>query len=107
MFTKDPGGAIKKGNIPITRKTLRTIFDTMDLNKDGFLQLSEAITVLKETPELDEDMISIWVRAARKDRDENNTEYDQYQCDFSFMRLSLTIDKHFVLLALLSIQFLC
>lgn len=64
VFTKDPGGAIKKSNIPITRKTLRTIFDTMDLNKDGFLQLSEAITVLKETPELDEDMISIWADKA-------------------------------------------
>jgi len=46
----------------VTRETLRIIFDTMDLNKDGFLQLSEAITVLRETPELDEDMISIWVR---------------------------------------------
>jgi serine/threonine protein kinase len=47
---------------PSTRETLRIIFDTMDLNKDGFLQLSEAITVLRETPELDEDMISLWVR---------------------------------------------
>lgn len=64
VFTKDPGGAIRKSDIPITRKTLRTIFDTMDLNKDGFLQLSEAITVLKETPELDEDMISIWADKA-------------------------------------------
>ena len=50
------------GTNPSTRETLRIIFDTMDLNKDGFLQLSEAITVLRETPELDEDMISLWVR---------------------------------------------
>jgi len=48
----------------ITREMLRTIFDTMDLNKDGFLQLSEAITVLRETPGLDEDMISAWVRTS-------------------------------------------
>lgn len=44
-----------------SRETLRIIFDTMDLNKDGFLQLSEAIAVLRETPQLDEDMISMWV----------------------------------------------
>lgn len=47
-----------------TRKMLRTIFDTMDINKDGVLQLSEAITVLRETPGLDEDMISGWADKA-------------------------------------------
>jgi len=47
-----------------TREMLRTIFDTMDINKDGVLQLSEAITVLRETPGLDEDMISGWADKA-------------------------------------------
>ena len=51
---------------PITRAALRVMFDTMDLNKDGFLQLSEAIAVLRETPELDEDMISSWVSCFRE-----------------------------------------
>jgi serine/threonine protein kinase len=46
----------------VTREMLRTIFDTMDINKDGSLQLSEAITGLRETPGLDEGMISSWVR---------------------------------------------
>ena len=49
------------GTNPISRESLRIIFDIMDLNKDGFLQLSEAIAVLRETPQLDEDMISTWV----------------------------------------------
>jgi len=53
-----------QGSNHSTRETLRIIFDTMDLNKDGFLQLSEAITVLRETPELDEDMISLWADKA-------------------------------------------
>jgi len=39
---------------------LRTIFDTMDINKDGILQLSEAIIGLRETPGVDEEMISNW-----------------------------------------------
>lgn len=47
-----------------SRKMLRKIFDTMDTNKDGVLQLSEAITCLRETPGLDEDMISGWVCGA-------------------------------------------
>lgn len=51
----------KRVKYPTTRETLRIIFDTMDLNKDGFLQLSEVIAVLRETPQLDEDMISLWV----------------------------------------------
>jgi serine/threonine protein kinase len=46
----------------VTREMLRTIFDTMDINKDGSLQLSEAIIGLRETPGLDEGMISSWVR---------------------------------------------
>jgi len=37
---------------------LRTIFDTMNINKDGILQLSEAIIGLLETPGVDEEMIS-------------------------------------------------
>eukprot|EP00531_Pseudo-nitzschia_arenysensis_P013952 CAMPEP_0116145688 /NCGR_PEP_ID=MMETSP0329-20121206/16742_1 /TAXON_ID=697910 /ORGANISM="Pseudo-nitzschia arenysensis, Strain B593" /LENGTH=37 /DNA_ID= /DNA_START= /DNA_END= /DNA_ORIENTATION= len=36
----------------------------MDLNKDGSLQLSEVIAVLRETPQLDEDMISMWADKA-------------------------------------------
>jgi len=52
---------------PTSREKLRIIFDTMDLNRDGFLQLSEAIAVLRETPELDEDMISIWADKADLD----------------------------------------
>jgi len=39
---------------------LRTIFDTMNINKDGILQLSEAIIGLLETPGVDEEMISNW-----------------------------------------------
>ncbi len=54
-------GGENDGRNPISRESLRIIFDIMDLNKDGFLQLSEAIAVLRETPQLDEDMISTWV----------------------------------------------
>jgi len=53
-------GVSSEGNKPSTRERLRSIFDTMDLNKDGMLQLSEAIAVLRETPELDEEMIYAW-----------------------------------------------
>lgn len=60
-------GKNSKCTKPTTRENLRIIFDTMDLNKDGFLQLSEAITVLRETPELDEDMISVWADKADMD----------------------------------------
>jgi serine/threonine protein kinase len=62
------GGTGTRGSInanttsTITREMLRTIFDTMDINKDGSLQLSEAIIGLRETPGLDEGMISSWVR---------------------------------------------
>eukprot|EP00536_Pseudo-nitzschia_multiseries_P001041 jgi/Psemu1/300484/fgenesh1_kg.13_\ len=59
----------KFGKIPTddeqaARETLRKIFDSMDINHDGVLQLSEAITVLRETPGLDEDMISGWADKA-------------------------------------------
>jgi len=50
----------KETNAAVTREMLRTIFDTMDINKDGLLQLSEAITGLRETSGLDEEMISNW-----------------------------------------------
>ena len=50
----------------LTREMLQTIFDTMDLNHDGTVQLSEAIAVLRETPGIDEEAISIWVRRWKK-----------------------------------------
>jgi len=55
-------GRIPTDDEAAARVTLRKIFDSMDINNDGVLQLSEAITVLRETPGLDEDMISAWVR---------------------------------------------
>ena len=71
IFQKFSGTGTKEGTndnatststSTMTREMLRTIFDTMDINKDGSLQLSEAIIGLRETPGLDEGMISSWVR---------------------------------------------
>jgi len=67
----------QNGSAVITMENLREIFDAIDLNGDGVLQISELITVLGETPGLDVDAISAW--ADKSDLDLNGvidfTEY--------------------------------
>ena len=53
----------------MTQDMLRTIFDTMDINNDGTLCISEVLIGLRETPGLDEHMISSW--ADKTDTDLN------------------------------------
>ena len=45
----------------LSRDVVRSIFDEMDLNKDGSVQLSEAIAVLTHATDLDEQAVSAWV----------------------------------------------
>ena len=45
----------------LSRDVLRSLFDKMDLNKDGTVQLSEAIHLLREMDGIDEQVISAWV----------------------------------------------
>ena len=45
----------------VSRDVVRSIFDDMDLNKDGSVHLSEAIAVLKDSTDLDEQAVSAWV----------------------------------------------
>jgi Ca2+-binding EF-hand superfamily protein len=53
--------AANKDNV--SEKDLKKIFQSIDLDGDGILQVKELLAILREMRDVDEDEISEWVRS--------------------------------------------